>query len=782
MKIKSVNIASFGKLKNYQMDFSDEFNVVYGENEAGKSTVMSFIKMMFYGNSGRVADIERNLRKKYMPWDSALMAGSVEFSHNGKNYRLDREFKGSNATDRITLADLALGTEVKLDSKGDIGSKVFGLSEAAFEKTVFIGSLGAPEKNPSAEGELNGKLSNLTSTGDENISFEKVSSRIKKAREFYKSKSGRIGLYDKSVAALNSLEDELRTAKETEAKAEALLLEIKEKESAAARNTAEANRYFSVMKKGELASKRSNLIKYIEASKIKEKAIASLTLPNGSIADKTYADRIVEAKRAYDNYEKALAEKEKEIEHLNLEVENLKTNKDDNLTLLEDQKKALTEKIEALDNEAYEYRSNLSNLQLNDEDKRKTRPNLTVILTAVVLLLAAAVCFVIKQAFFWEGAALAIASLVMLIFGIFPPKKKQPESIANEITSNQTRLHDTLFEITEKQKELEKINLLISTAIAESGGKRALTEAKQKELMERSEALLSIKSDLLDAKSTLLSLCEPFGNLKEPSHILDYIEKAIHDIASADVMITMAADSTNCQSLTEAKKRLAALENDETIQGLSMEDIASAKDEYRRLADIGAHLRGEIATLKSNLKALISSSRTVPVLEVKIDSLKETISAQEDFCNATDIALEVLGDSFSAMREGFGGKLESETSEIFSKLTGGAYASVDISKDFEIKTNRNGVFGAKEWQFLSAGTTDQAYLALRLALAGLISDEKEPLPIIMDDVLAQYDDTRADRAMAFFSEYSKQHQVILFTCHSSIKNAAEKLGSNMITI
>lgn len=778
MKINSCNIASFGKFKNYKIDFSSGFNLIYGDNEAGKSTVMSFIKMMFYGNAGRVSDIDKNLRKKYMPWDSSLMAGSIDFSVNDKNYRLEREFRGSNATDKITLTDLALGTEIKLDSKGDVGSKIFGLSEAAFEKTVFIGSLGAPEKNSAADGELNGKLSNLTSTGDEDVSFEKVSQRIKKAREFYKSKSGRIGVYDKAVATLNALEGELQDAKEIEKQAESLVFEIKEKETAAAENTAKANRYFSVMKKAELASKRSNLIKYIEASKIKEKALSSLTLPDGSVADKAYSERIDEAKRNLDLIEKNLSDKNNETESLRLEIEDLKTDKNDSLTLLTEQKTALAKKIEALDLEAEDYRKNLSVLQADSVNSKKQKPNIALIIASVVSLSLAIICFIINL--FLVSLIFVATGLLMLILGLFPPKKKQSESIMSDISSNQQKLNNALYEITKLQKELEDLNLLINSTIAENGGKKALLEAKQKELLEKSEAVLKIKSEILDIKANLSSLCKPFGDSIEPSQASSFIEKALHDIASADVMIGMAADSTNCQSLEEAETRLAALDSDEALRGLTAEDIASAKDEYRRLADNGAHLRGEIATLKSKLKALISSDKTVPVLELKIQSLKETIKAEEDFCNATDIALEVLTDSFSAMRESFGGKLENETSKIFSKLTGGTYSSLDISKDFEIKANKDGVFGAKEWQFLSAGTADQAYLSLRIALSKLIGDDS--LPLIMDDSLAQYDDKRSSVALEFLSEYAKDHQLLLFTCHSDIKNSAEKLGVNSINM
>ena len=67
MKIKRVYIAAFGGLKNKTVDFKDGFNVIYGENENGKTTVMTFIKMMFYGSERGSSALAKNPRKKYAP-------------------------------------------------------------------------------------------------------------------------------------------------------------------------------------------------------------------------------------------------------------------------------------------------------------------------------------------------------------------------------------------------------------------------------------------------------------------------------------------------------------------------------------------------------------------------------------------------------------------------------------------------------------------------------------------------------------------------------------------
>ena len=127
--------------------------------KVGDSTIMAFIKMMFYGSERGSAQLSKNVRKKYTPWDASAMAGSIDFEHNGKAYRIEREFRSSNSTDKVTLWDLEIGTHQTVT--GDCGAKFFGLSAAAIERSVFIGQLGFPENDSAAEGEINSKLSNI---------------------------------------------------------------------------------------------------------------------------------------------------------------------------------------------------------------------------------------------------------------------------------------------------------------------------------------------------------------------------------------------------------------------------------------------------------------------------------------------------------------------------------------------------------------------------------------------------------------------------------------------
>ena len=74
-------------------------------------------------------------------------------------------------------------------------------------------------------------------------------------------------------------------------------------------------------------------------------------------------------------------------------------------------------------------------------------------------------------------------------------------------------------------------------------------------------------------------------------------------------------------------------------------------------------------------------------------------------------------------------------------------------------------------------------LSMKLAVAEIISkaNKEEPI-IILDDALAQYDDTRAATALEFLKKYSQKGQIILFTCHKAMADTAEALSANKITL
>ncbi len=786
MKINSCNIISFGKFKNYKIDFSDGFNIIFGQNEAGKSTVMAFIKMMFYGYSGKASDLEKNPRKKYMPWDSSLMGGSIDFTHNGKNYRLTRSFKGSNATDKITLTDTDLGVDLKLSSKGDVGSEFFGISDAAFERTLFIGSLGVPEKNTVAEGEINGKLSNITSTGDEDISAEIVHARLLKAKEQLMSRGGKIGAYDKLNANAQTLKEELAAAKENELKALELEEKIAEKEERAAQVKSEGDRLFKIMKKAELFKKRANLTKYIEASETEEMLKKTLALPNGEQADKVYSDRIRNGVVELELMQKGIFETEGIVNALRDDIENLKGEDSQRFENLRSQKNDIEMMLANSERDADRVRERITTLQIAAGGKPETKPNTLLVVLGIILAavggIAAAITFRSNMPLFYGEIGGTVIGLILFLLGFVLKRKLSDGGIKEELVSAQAELDTLLTKIADLKSRLDRTDSEINSCLIENSSKKALLDAKQSELFRMQESLLTKKDEFISKKAAISALCEPFGLFAEMSDALQIADDIVGKndlLTAAEVTRNIAANSTNCQGLEEAKARLADLNADETLRDISPEEAENAKDKIRTLTAESVKIREELTDLRHMLRDLVSSSRTVPVIENLIAENEAERDSQKAFCDAADIAMETLSDSFADMRKSFGGLLQSETSKIFSGVTKGAYRSVDISKDLDIKVNREDTLGAKEWQFLSSGTADQAYLSLRIALAKLIEGEENSLPLILDDPLTQYDDMRAEAALSYLSDYAKSHQIMLFTCHSKIKDVAEKLGASI---
>ena len=76
---------------------------------------------------------------------------------------------------------------------------------------------------------------------------------------------------------------------------------------------------------------------------------------------------------------------------------------------------------------------------------------------------------------------------------------------------------------------------------------------------------------------------------------------------------------------------------------------------------------------------------------------------------------------------------------------------------------------------LSRGTAEQLYLAVRLGLVREFAQRTAALPIVMDDVLVNFDPTRAERTAVALAEMSEHHQILLFTCHPETAELVRKV-------
>ena len=100
-------------------------------------------------------------------------------------------------------------------------------------------------------------------------------------------------------------------------------------------------------------------------------------------------------------------------------------------------------------------------------------------------------------------------------------------------------------------------------------------------------------------------------------------------------------------------------------------------------------------------------------------------------------------------------------------ITGGRYDKLTLTQELTVETATSDEPAVRKSQFRSDGTVDQLYLSLRLAVAEALTPDA---PLVLDDALVRFDDTRLATAMEILKEEAQQKQVILFTCQSREQN------------
>lgn len=178
MRILDLYIDGFGKFHNREISFENGLNIIYGKNEAGKSTLHTFIRGMLFGierTRGRAS--KNDLYNKYEPWENkGTYEGRLRFEHKDHIYRFERSFQKN--TKKFTIVDETIGREVE-PSRSFLDDVLCGLSETAYNNTISIGQLKCATDDGMVS-ELKNYIANLNTTGN-------MALNITKATEFLKS-------------------------------------------------------------------------------------------------------------------------------------------------------------------------------------------------------------------------------------------------------------------------------------------------------------------------------------------------------------------------------------------------------------------------------------------------------------------------------------------------------------------------------------------------------------------------------------------------------------------
>jgi uncharacterized protein YhaN len=222
MLITRLYVNCFGKFSGKEIELKPGINLIYGENEAGKSTLHTFIKGMLFGIErlrGRGAATKEDVYTRYLPWDyPGAYGGQMDIKLGDKAYRLKRSFHANDKA--FTILELISGREVKLKD-GHISELVPGLTETTFRNTISIEQLRA-ETDAELASYVRNYITNLSIAKNREVNVEKAIGSLKEQK-----KAIELTPYD---AQLKSLAERIKNCELREKRIDSLTISLKDLE------------------------------------------------------------------------------------------------------------------------------------------------------------------------------------------------------------------------------------------------------------------------------------------------------------------------------------------------------------------------------------------------------------------------------------------------------------------------------------------------------------------------------------------------------------------------
>jgi len=348
-----------------------------------------------------------------------------------------------------------------------------------------------------------------------------------------------------------------------------------------------------------------------------------------------------------------------------------------------------------------------------------------------------------------------------------------------EILGKLTKVLETLS-IKETPTEAADIKSMLATL------SQKLSDAKQEAVSQKSlktdlelsqTALDKIKDDASTHKTTLKPLGDlPLEDLSKYFEEIRKKTKATKDYDDAKNALILEASGEDIPSLV---KKLAN-KNSAIITG-ELEDFKSKMEECSKARDKELE---DFANAKANLERLEKQPGS-NILSAKRELLKAQCSEQAKEFAMLTLAKSVLEITIKDYRKNNQDPMLMNANSYLKTLTNNSLAAIvptdaDGKKSLQLQRIESEEKSAINFEaghieagegtaFLSDGTADQLFLALRLAgIENNLEKLEEPLPVILDDILINFDDARALSTLRCLAEFSSKTQVILFTHHQHI--------------
>lgn len=819
MRIKEISLSDYGKYSKSKesIKFSENRpNLVYGKNEAGKSTIVSAITELLFGFYRTKKD-----NHKYLPWGGdRLNISMVYLTDLGAQFNVKRLLSSST---RSVVEDGLVLVPINNKPIPDIDF----MSKKIFDNVHTITSEQLKEIETKSFSELQDKL--VLNYGNSNVSPKKVEEDLKEnlkkiynsrstghnqvinklmkeIRELKKEKKEKINIYSEMRIMIEDIEKIKKNIDEIDGKIEGKTklkntirkylnpIDLVNKINNLKLNIENYENYEKLDK--NILKTHDGLKKELEEleKKIKEKDIKIKTKKEKiKIIDKDekyvllYKDKAEDIDNIEDNIRKVNINIDKADEWIDINNEKIKNE----CSYIFDEEIDDVEVIDFPKIRTLYYKS-------KEDESHKISTGISALKTLILLALLAVGIFVQN---IYGIATLGVALIIIIFEFLDKTKNKRNKSfsklkeelktlkVKNSIIENFTEINlkniENIFEITNKNiMMLKKRELLVEKKkeLGDSYNEIFKVFENIKNLRQMNEVLTIATSKVnlnKELEEDLKIEEEEFNKLKREEQLINkkwtrefniiskigendfekgYLEIENYLIAKKKIehYESELSESFNLKSINDEISKL-----DRSI--INEEYLGAVEGDIELLQEEKSKKNGRKIELKSQLEHKIKGD-TLDIIDGKIQYNEEQL---KEYGYKYDI-LSILNEAVKRADEKYREKNQPDvlklTANYFKKMTNGRYENVLIEEDGKIyiKENTGEIISADSE--ISAGTKNQLYLSFRLAFIKFLDKNNEKLPIILDEVFSNWDIERLEPTLNLLGDVSKERQLILFTC------------------
>ena len=293
------------------------------------------------------------------------------------------------------------------------------------------------------------------------------------------------------------------------------------------------------------------------------------------------------------------------------------------------------------------------------------------------------------------------------------------------------------------------LRLLIRRIRLQQSRRRELS--RQEELRKLAESYLPALEEL-EAQRALL---------RQKQQILSDGDRRLRTQLS-DLLSQVSRWDDSVQSAGDIRRfvRETAQNRDRLAQELHQAQTQLLQAQMSDADDTVTHLQQQIAQVQGRLDA----GRDAQALGDQISRLEEELVRQQAEYDALRLSLDALQAANTTLQNRFSPELGRRAAEIFADMTGSTWNHILLDREFHLSAESGSDPTRRSVQLLSAGTADQLYLAVRLAICEMILPPEQNPPLILDDALLTFDDARLSTTLDYLTRLGAQRQILLFTC------------------